>query len=110
MNYEEVKRFAKEVGFPIMLKAVNGGGGRGMRMVEKMEDLKDSYDRAKSEARLAFGSEEIYLEKCLVNPKHVEVQIIGDEHGNVIHLFERDCSIQRRHLCFGGIPRPPHKT
>ncbi len=96
-GYDEVEAFAREVGFPIMLKAVNGGGGRGMRMVEKMEDLKDSYDRAKSEARLAFGSEEIYLEKCLVNPKHVEVQIIGDEHGNVIHLFERDCSIQRRH-------------
>ena len=96
-EYAEVEKFAKEVGFPIMLKAVNGGGGRGMRMVEKLEDLEDAYDRAKSEAKLAFGSEDIYLEKCLVNPKHVEVQIIGDEHGNVIHLFERDCSIQRRH-------------
>ncbi|WP_415943594.1 pyruvate carboxylase [Megasphaera elsdenii] len=97
MNYAEVEKFAKQVGFPIMLKAVNGGGGRGMRMVDRMADLRDAYDRAKSEAKLAFGSDEIYLEKCIVNPKHVEVQIMGDEHGNVIHLFERDCSIQRRH-------------
>ena len=97
MNYAEVERFAKEVGFPIMLKAVNGGGGRGMRMVDRMADLPDAYDRAKSEAKLAFGNDEIYLEKCIVNPKHVEVQIMGDEHGNVVHLFERDCSIQRRH-------------
>ncbi len=97
MNYAEVERFAKEVGLPIMLKAVNGGGGRGMRMVDKMADLKDAYERAKSEAKLAFGSDEIYLEKCIINPKHIEVQIMGDEHGNVIHLFERDCSIQRRH-------------
>ena len=63
----------------------------------KMADLKDAYERAKSEAKLAFGSDEIYLEKCIINPKHIEVQIMGDEHGNVIHLFERDCSIQRRH-------------
>ena len=97
MNYQEVEKFAKEVGFPIMLKAVNGGGGRGMRMVNRMVDLRDAYDRAKSEAKLAFGSDEIYLEKCIVNPKHVEVQIMGDEHGNVIHLYERDCSVQRRH-------------
>ena len=97
MNYAAVEKFAKQVGFPIMLKAVNGGGGRGMRMVDRMADLRDAYDRAKSEAKLAFGSDEIYLEKCIVNPKHVEVQIMGDEHGNVIHLFERDCSIQRRH-------------
>ena len=97
MNYAEVEKFAKQVGFPIMLKAVNGGGGRGMRMVDCVADLRDAYDRAKSEAKLAFGSDEIYLEKCIVNPKHVEVQIMGDEHGNVIHLFERDCSIQRRH-------------
>lgn len=97
MNYAEVEKFAKDVGFPIMLKAVNGGGGRGMRMVDRMADLRDAYDRAKSEAKLAFGSDEIYLEKCIVNPKHVEVQIMGDEHGNVVHLYERDCSIQRRH-------------
>lgn len=97
MNYEEVEKFAKEVGLPIMLKAVNGGGGRGMRMVSRMVDLREAYDRAKSEAKLAFGNDEIYLEKCIINPKHIEVQIMGDEHGNVIHLHERDCSIQRRH-------------
>ena len=68
-----------------------------MRMVDSMEELRDAYERAKSEAQLAFGSDEIYLEKCIINPKHIEVQIMGDEHGNVIHLFERDCSIQRRH-------------
>ncbi|WP_427114115.1 pyruvate carboxylase [Megasphaera sueciensis] len=96
-DYSEVEQFANDYGFPIMLKAVNGGGGRGMRMVAKMSELRDAYDRAKSEAKLAFGSDEIYLEKCLVNPKHVEVQIIGDEYGNIVHLFERDCSIQRRH-------------
>ncbi|MCI1823783.1 MAG: pyruvate carboxylase [Megasphaera sp.] len=96
-DFAEVEQFAKDYGFPIMLKAVNGGGGRGMRMVDKAFDLKEAYDRAKSEARLAFGSDEIYIEKCLVHPKHVEVQIIGDEHGHVVHLFERDCSVQRRH-------------
>ena len=96
MNFAEVEKFAKDVGFPIMLKAVNGGGGRGMRMAHCMSDLKDAYERAKSEAKLAFGNDEIYLEKYIRNPKHVEVQIMGDEHGNVFHLYERDCSIQRR--------------
>ena len=86
-----------------MLKAVNGGGGRGMRMVDHMSDLRDAYDRAKSEAKLAFGNDEIYLEKCIINPKHVEVQIMGDEHGNVVHLYERDCSIQRRHQKVVGL-------
>ena len=81
-----------------MLKAVNGGRRpRHAHGSTVWADLRDAYDRAKSEAKLAFGSDEIYLEKCIVNPKHVEVQIMGDEHGNVIHLFERDCSIQRRH-------------
>ena len=97
MNYAEVEKFARDVGFPIMLKAVNGGGGRGMRMVDRMSDLHNAYDLAKSEARLAFGSDEIYVEKYIQNPKHVEVQIMGDEYGHVVHLFERDCSIQRRH-------------
>lgn len=96
-NFEEVKEFAEKNGFPIMIKAVNGGGGRGIRNVDRMEDLRDAYDRAKSEAKMAFGDEELYVEKCIMNPKHIEVQIMGDEHGNVVHLFERDCSIQRRH-------------
>lgn len=96
-NFEEVKEFAEKNGFPIMIKAVNGGGGRGIRNVDRMEDLRDAYDRAKSEAKMAFGDEDLYVEKCIMNPKHIEVQIMGDEHGNVVHLFERDCSIQRRH-------------
>ncbi|AOH38563.1 pyruvate carboxylase [Dialister pneumosintes] len=96
-TYEEVKKFAETYGLPIMIKAVNGGGGRGMRQVDRMEDLESAFERAKSEAKMAFGDEEVYLEKCIMNPKHIEVQIIGDEQGNIIHLFERDCSIQRRH-------------
>ena len=96
-TYEEVKKFAEAYGLPIMIKAVNGGGGRGMRQVDRMEDLESAFERAKSEAKMAFGDEEVYLEKCIMNPKHIEVQIIGDEQGNIIHLFERDCSIQRRH-------------
>lgn len=96
-TYEEVKKFAETYGLPIMIKAVNGGGGRGMRQVDRMEDLESAFERAKSEAKMAFGDEEVYLEKCIMNPKHIEVQIIGDEQGHIIHLFERDCSIQRRH-------------
>lgn len=96
-DFAEVKAFVDTYGLPIMIKAVNGGGGRGMRNVDRMEDLEEAYHRAKSEAKMAFGDDEVYVEKCIMNPKHIEVQVIGDEHGNVVHLFERDCSIQRRH-------------
>lgn len=96
-DFSEVKAFAEGHGFPVMIKAVNGGGGRGMRNVDRMEDLEEAYHRAKSEAKMAFGDDEVYVEKCVMNPKHIEVQILGDEAGNVVHLFERDCSIQRRH-------------
>ncbi|NCD08907.1 MAG: pyruvate carboxylase [Negativicutes bacterium] len=96
-SLDEVKAFVEKHGYPIMIKAVNGGGGRGMRMVNNYAELEESYNRAKSEALKSFGSDEIYLEKYLQNPKHIEVQIIGDEHGNIVHLYERDCSIQRRH-------------
>lgn len=96
-SFEEVKEFAEKNGFPIMIKAVNGGGGRGIRNVDRMEDLEEAYNRAKSEAKMAFGDDDVYVEKCIMNPKHIEVQILGDEQGNVVHLFERDCSIQRRH-------------
>lgn len=96
-SYEEVKEFAEKYGFPVMIKAVNGGGGRGMRNVDRMEDLEDAYHRAKSEAKMAFGDDDVYVEWCIMNPKHIEVQIMGDEHGHIVHLFERDCSIQRRH-------------
>ena len=96
-SYEEVKEFAEKYGFPVMIKAVNGGGGRGMRNVDRMEDLEDAYHRAKSEAKMAFGDDDVYVERCIMNPKHIEVQIMGDEYGHIVHLFERDCSIQRRH-------------
>lgn len=96
-NYEELEAFVQEFGYPVMIKAVNGGGGRGMREVNEGDNLREAYDRAKSEAKSAFGSDEVYAEKCIINPKHIEVQIMGDAHGNVVHLYERDCSVQRRH-------------
>lgn len=96
-DFAEVKEFAETHGLPVMIKAVNGGGGRGMRNVDRMEDLEAAYHRAKSEAKMAFGDDEVYVEKCVMNPKHIEVQVIGDQEGNIVHLFERDCSIQRRH-------------
>ncbi len=88
---------AADVGYPIMLKATSGGGGRGIRRCENEDELRRNYDRVISEATKAFGSAEVFIEKCVVNPRHIEVQILADSHGNVIHLFERDCSIQRRH-------------
>ena len=96
-DFEQLEAFAAEHGYPLMIKAVNGGGGRGMREVAKQEDLREAYDRAKSEAKAAFGDDRVYVEKLIVEPKHIEVQIIGDQHGHVVHLHERDCSIQRRH-------------
>jgi pyruvate carboxylase len=96
-SLEEVISFGKEAGFPIIIKASLGGGGRGMRIVRNLESLKEAYERAKSEAKAAFGNDEIYVEKFVENPKHIEVQILGDADGNIVHLFERDCSIQRRH-------------
>ncbi len=96
-SIDEAYAFAKEAGYPLMVKASLGGGGRGMRVVRTEEELSDMIERAKSEALKAFGSDEIYVEKLIERPKHIEVQIIGDAHGNIIHLFERDCSVQRRH-------------
>lgn len=96
-SFEEVEQFAKEHGYPLIIKAVHGGGGRGMRVVEKEADLREAYERSQSEALTSFGNAEVYLERYIRNPKHIEVQILGDETGRVIHLFERDCSIQRRH-------------
>lgn len=95
-SLDEIEQFGKKHGYPIMLKAAMGGGGRGMRIVHKSEDLKEAYDRAQSEAKQSFGEGEIYVEKYLLHPKHIEVQILADKHGHVMHLFERDCSIQRR--------------
>ncbi|HLS61291.1 MAG TPA: pyruvate carboxylase [Virgibacillus sp.] len=96
-SVEEVREFGKTNGYPIIIKASLGGGGRGMRIVREEKELTESYNRAKSEAKAAFGNDEVYVEKLIENPKHIEIQVIGDEHGNVIHLFERDCSVQRRH-------------
>ncbi|HUZ92353.1 MAG TPA: pyruvate carboxylase, partial [Methylocella sp.] len=93
---EDVKRLAREIGYPLMLKASWGGGGRGMRPIEGEDKLLDSVMSAKREAKNAFGKDEVYLEKLVRRARHVEVQILGDTHGNLVHLFERDCSIQRR--------------
>jgi acetyl-CoA carboxylase biotin carboxylase subunit len=91
------ERLAEQIGYPVMLKAAAGGGGKGMRMVSSREELNSAYENARSEAQRAFGDNEVYLEKFLVNPRHVEMQIFGDEHGNVVYLGERECSVQRRH-------------
>ncbi|MDR5603574.1 pyruvate carboxylase [Staphylococcus coagulans] len=96
-NFERAKAFAEEAGFPLMIKATSGGGGKGMRIVKEASELEEAFTRAKSEAEKSFGNSEVYIEKFIDNPKHIEVQIIGDEAGNIIHLYERDCSVQRRH-------------
>ena len=94
---EEAARFASEVGYPILIKASAGGGGKGMREVHAASDLKAQYDNARAEARVAFGNDAVYLEKLIARPRHVEVQVLADSHGNVAALCERDCSVQRRH-------------
>ncbi|KAJ5201815.1 Pyruvate carboxylase [Penicillium cinerascens] len=96
-RYEDVKSFTDEYGFPIIIKAAFGGGGRGMRVVRDQASLRDSFERATSEARTAFGNGTVFVERFLDKPKHIEVQLLGDNQGNVVHLFERDCSVQRRH-------------
>lgn len=93
----EAKEFADKAGYPVMVKAAAGGGGRGMRIVRSEKDLLNEFHSARSEAKKAFGNDSMFIEKYLEKPKHIEVQILGDEHGNVVHLYERDCSIQRRH-------------
>lgn len=95
-SVDEAKRLAEEIGFPLMVKAAAGGGGRGIRLVERAEDLVIRIEEAQQEARNYFGDDSIYMEKFIVNPKHIEIQILADMQGNVIHLGERDCSMQRR--------------
>ena len=95
-SIDEATGAAERIGYPVMLKATSGGGGRGIRRCNNREDLEHAYPRVISEATKAFGSAEVFLEKCIVNPRHIEVQVLADSFGNTVHLFERDCSIQRR--------------
>ena len=96
-DFEQCKELAEKIGYPIMLKATAGGGGKGMRLVWKEENLKDSWDSARTESKAAFGNDGMYMEKFIEDPRHIEIQIIGDKRGKACHLSERDCSIQRRH-------------
>lgn len=96
-SVEEGLAFAREAGFPVIIKASSGGGGRGMKLVEREEDFAEQYSTARSEAAANFGDDTVYVEKYLGRPRHIEIQVFGDEHGNAIHLGERDCSLQRRH-------------
>ena len=109
-NVADAVKLAKKVGYPVMLKATSGGGGRGIRRCNTEEELKRAYERVGSEATKAFGSAEVFMEKAVVNPRHIEVQVLGDKYGNVIHLFERDCSIQRRHQKLVEIAPSPQLT
>jgi acetyl-CoA carboxylase, biotin carboxylase subunit len=94
---DEARRTAQAIGYPLMLKAIAGGGGKGMRRVSAEAELENAFERARSEASKAFGDGTLYIEKALEGARHVEIQVLGDKHGNLVHLYERDCSIQRRH-------------
>lgn len=96
-NFQKARDIGNQIGFPVIIKATAGGGGRGMRIVYEPKDLENAYNFAASEAGSAFGDSRVYIEKFIADPKHIEIQILGDKHGNIIHLFERDCSVQRRH-------------
>src|SRR5206468_1208977 len=97
LTAEEAAEVAAKVGYPVMLKAAAGGGGKGMRLVPSAGELRSAYDGASSEAARAFNNGEVYIEKYIERPRHIEVQVFGDEHGNVVYLGERECSVQRRH-------------
>ena len=96
-SLDEARSMATEIGFPVMIKAAKGGGGRGMRAVMKVADFDQAFESARNEANTAFGCADVFIEKFINRAKHIEVQLLGDEHGNLVHLFERDCSVQRRH-------------
>lgn len=95
-NLKEAKKIAQKVGYPIMLKASCGGGGKGIRLCNNEKELENNYEIVKQEAKISFNDDEVYLEKCIVNPRHVEIQVLADEHKNAVHLGERDCSVQRK--------------
>ncbi|MEX1191750.1 MAG: acetyl-CoA carboxylase biotin carboxylase subunit [Brumimicrobium sp.] len=96
-DFYEAEKIATQIGFPVLIKASAGGGGKGMRLVEKAEEMKEQMQLAQSEARSSFGDDAVFVEKFVTKPRHIEIQVFADDHGNVIHLFERECSIQRRH-------------
>ncbi|MBV8516556.1 MAG: acetyl-CoA carboxylase biotin carboxylase subunit [Acidobacteria bacterium] len=96
-SFDEIEAFARSTGFPIMIKASAGGGGKGLRLVEREEDLRSSYERVTSEAESFFGDGAVYAEKFISSPRHIEVQVVGDQHGNIVHVGERECTLQRRH-------------
>ena len=104
---EDAMRLGEEIGFPLIVKATAGGGGKGMKVAHSREELKEAYSMAKREGKLNFGNDSVYMERYLAKPRHIEVQILADSHGNVIHLGERDCSLQRRHQkVFEEAPSP----
>jgi acetyl-CoA carboxylase biotin carboxylase subunit len=96
-SFAEAEQVAARIGYPVMLKAAAGGGGKGMRLVHAPEELKSALEAARSEAERSFGDSEVYIEKAIVNPRHIEMQVLADEHGNTVYLGERECSLQRRH-------------
>ena len=96
-SYEHAQQIAKQIGYPVMLKAAAGGGGKGMRLVHSPEELRPALEATQSEAERSFGNNEVYIEKAIINPRHIEMQILADEHGNIVYLGERECSLQRRH-------------
>ena len=109
-NTEELRNVAKQIGYPIMIKASAGGGGKGMRLVKTEKELEPAYNMAKSESLSAFGDDTVYIEKYIESPHHIEFQILADQHGNTIHLFERECSVQRRHQKVVEETPSPHMT